>query len=538
MAPVVKCLLFAVIAVNYVVAKIPPPGIKKLSDTQYESLPKFEPNSRHRAVKAIPDCFDARKRWPKCKSIGDIRNQGMCGTCWAVASSAVLSDRICIASGEKDQTYISAEHIAGCTDLKRNGYENCQGGNDNANAYRQVATFGVVSGGNYNSKSGCMPYPLRPLPDSEAIDITCRDQCTNTGFKQSFEKDKHYIDAFWASYIGQTPLNGMQNTPAAETAKNVELMKMDIMTNGPITAAIVMYTDFEPWKPEQGAYRGPGAGAQGPIGGHAVRIIGWCKDPNGVPYWLIANSWGTDKGDKGTYWIEMGKNVIGVEDMVSAPIIKQPNTCPTSLCEQAFDQVIRLHPNDPSSAVFVFQGNCTQEVKVSADGKITPVGAPGPIASTFMGGPNYGPIRFWVEAQNPAELWIASDNGKAGVCFDTPRAGKKGCRVGKFNVNTMDQNAGPMTITAGGDKYIYYTDAGRAKQIYKFPGRSPSGQGIDIGDAVSSKFKKVTSILDIDGSKMLVCGVGIKGQPACATLAYDTWKLSNHNTLKKIVTKC
>ncbi|XP_055342418.1 cathepsin B-like cysteine proteinase 5 [Paramacrobiotus metropolitanus] len=536
MRSAISILGLTVIAATLVAAKIPPPGLKKLSDATLENLPKFEPNIRHRAVKAIPDCFDARTKWPKCKSISDVRDQGMCGTCWAVASAAVLSDRFCIASGEKDQTYISAEHLAGCTDLKRNGYENCQGGNDNANAYRQAAVYGVVSGGNYNSKSGCMPYPLRPLPDSEAIDITCRDQCTNTGFKQSFEKDKHYIDAFWTSYIGSKPLNGIQNTPPDQTAKNVELMKLEIMTNGPITAAIVMYTDFEPWKPEQGAYRGPGPEAQGPIGGHAVRIIGWCKDPNGVPYWLISNSWGAARGDKGYYWVEMGQNVIGIEDMIAAPIMNQPNSCPASLCDKPLDQMIRLRPTEPQSPVYVFQGNCTQEVQISADGKITPVGKPTPIASTFMGGPNSGPIKTWVEAQNPQEVWIANENGRAGVCFDTPRAGKKGCRVGRFN--SIDKNAGPMTITASRDKYIYYTDATRARQIFKFPGGGTSGHAIDIADTFSSKFQKVNSLLDIDGSKMLVCGVGIKGLPACATFDYATEKLSNHNTLKKYVTKC
>lgn len=35
-----------------------------------------------------------------------------------------------------------------------------------------------------------------------------------------------------------------------------------------------------------------------PLGGHAVRIVGWGVD-NKVPYWLVANSWNTDWGDNG-----------------------------------------------------------------------------------------------------------------------------------------------------------------------------------------------------------------------------------------------
>lgn len=35
-----------------------------------------------------------------------------------------------------------------------------------------------------------------------------------------------------------------------------------------------------------------------PLGGHAVRIIGWGVEDK-VPYWLVANSWNTDWGDNG-----------------------------------------------------------------------------------------------------------------------------------------------------------------------------------------------------------------------------------------------
>lgn len=34
------------------------------------------------------------------------------------------------------------------------------------------------------------------------------------------------------------------------------------------------------------------------LGGHAVKMIGWGTE-NGTPYWLVANSWNSDWGDKG-----------------------------------------------------------------------------------------------------------------------------------------------------------------------------------------------------------------------------------------------
>ena len=41
-----------------------------------------------------PANFDARTAWPGC--IHPVRDQGICGSCWAFSSSGFLSDRFCI----------------------------------------------------------------------------------------------------------------------------------------------------------------------------------------------------------------------------------------------------------------------------------------------------------------------------------------------------------------------------------------------------------------------------------------------------------
>ncbi|XP_054155215.1 cathepsin B-like [Oppia nitens] len=252
----------------------------------------------------IPESFDSRDKWPKCQSIKEIRDQGSCGSCWAFAVVEAISDRICVASEAKQQVEISAENLLACCDSCGFG---CNGGMPES-AWEYYVSDGLVSGGLYQSKKGCQPYSIAACehhttghypPCSKTIVETpeCHEEC-RTGYNVSYTHDKHY---------------GSKAYAVSRTAKAIQT---EIMTNGPVSAGFTVYEDFLTYK--SGVYHHVTGDA---AGGHAVKIVGWGVD-NGEDYWLVANSWNEDWGEKGFFKVRRGNNECGFESRINAGLPK------------------------------------------------------------------------------------------------------------------------------------------------------------------------------------------------------------------------
>ncbi|KAK3793018.1 hypothetical protein RRG08_045668, partial [Elysia crispata] len=96
--------------------------------------------------------------------------------------------------------------------------------------------------------------------------------------------------------------------------KGVELIMKELVNNGPVTAAFMVFSDFMSYK--SGVYKHVSGQY---LGGHAVKIIGYGTE-DGQDYWLVANSWGTEWGMQGFFKIAKGSDECQIEDAIVAGI--------------------------------------------------------------------------------------------------------------------------------------------------------------------------------------------------------------------------
>ena len=271
-------------------------------DPDFKNLPQ-NPKTESEVFLFIPVQFDARANWPNCSDIiGLIRDQSNCGSCWAFGAAESMSDRICIKSMAATRVNISAEDINDCC---RECGDGCEGGFPRS-AWEYYQNPGVVTGGNFGSRSGCKPYSLascdhhlpvspHPCPSSIAKTPHCERKCSNPVYDKAYKIDLHK---------GMDP----------HRFEGVENIMTEIMKNGPVEASFSVYADFPTYK--SGVYEHKTGKF---LGGHAVKILGWGME-NNMPYWLVANSWNADWGDKGYFKIVRGKNECGIEGGIVASI--------------------------------------------------------------------------------------------------------------------------------------------------------------------------------------------------------------------------
>lgn len=297
----------------------------------------------------IPNEWDPMKRF-KDISVPCL-NQNRCGSCWAFASAACLTERLNYFYKRRVmKTMVSPSVMIACDDAKYTEPElfmdynevirlieeamdsyGCKG-NLLTNATIYLHLFGTY-------EMSCAPYRLMTSLQESAY------ARTNFGYRSSFfqprslsfdETQPVATSCFdYTSNVGYPLGSGSCNgrvlhnnrayfepprifrTLFSYTLSSTDesSIMMDIMTWGPILTSFDVYADFYQFD-AGGSNVYSHTPGEAVVGGHAVVISGWGTEKNGVKFWWIKNSWGDDYGTNGYFKMARGVNECGIEGNV------------------------------------------------------------------------------------------------------------------------------------------------------------------------------------------------------------------------------
>lgn len=217
----------------------------------------------------------------------ESRNQHIpsyCGSCWAMASTSSIADRIRIMrNGSAPDYLIAVQTIVYCVP------HGCWGGDpDDVHAYIYNNDIGPDSCQNYVAQgSGGECAPARRCENCIGV-----PDVTNCHPITKFPK---FGVAEYGNVLG------------------VEQMKAEIFARGPIACGV----DSSPldafgYGPNRSTVFTGGAGMLAID--HEIAVVGFGYDPTQqVDYWVIRNSWGEFWGVDGYFRLKMGDNQLNIE---------------------------------------------------------------------------------------------------------------------------------------------------------------------------------------------------------------------------------
>ena len=242
------------------------------------SHPSTSPVSQHvkLAAEELPESFDWRNR-DGVNFVSPIRNQAQCGSCYAFASMAMMESRLRIVTNNTLQVVLSPQDVVGCSEYS----QGCEGGFSYLIAGKYAQDFGIV-------EESCFPY--------KGVDTACNEAKDCVRY---YATDYYYVGGYY----------GACNEPE---------MRFDLVNNGPFAVGFEVLNDFLNYK--GGIYKHTGLTDKfnpWEITNHAVLVVGYGVE-DGVPFWIVKNSWGEDWGEQGYFRIIRGVDEVAFESMALA----------------------------------------------------------------------------------------------------------------------------------------------------------------------------------------------------------------------------
>ena len=299
---------------------------------------------------------------------GPIMNQGGCGGCYTFSASQVFSDRTNHASGTtlvmSPQDMLSCNHDykppAGTPDADWGGStEGCDGGfpivmMDFIKQRGQATCTASTECSNMESEtcdacdSGCAPYVSGFKAGGNSM---CDDDKNPNGVAggdcmmttcSDFASCKKYTFEGEPGCLPTTESGDDDTDFGARHTVSESDMQNEIYNHGTVSVTICAnYENFQNfWQDNPKAvYKETDMPSYSnasklQYNDHAVVVVGWGTATDGTPYWKVKNSWSSSWGDRGFFYVERGKNVIGIEELVCSSPPATDATLPSQLWQR------------------------------------------------------------------------------------------------------------------------------------------------------------------------------------------------------------
>jgi len=216
----------------------------------------------------IPTTFD----WRELGAVTPIYDQGECGSPWAFTATETIESAWFIANHSLES--FSAQQVVSC-DRSSDG---CNG--------------------------GCVPYAFDYIKRVGGLELTSSYPYTSSnGTDGRCKFNDSLVIGKYSNYSVVT-----QSPSYNETA-----MLAAVSSIGPVSVNV----DAEDWESYSGGIMRKCSNSSVD---HTAVIVGY-NTSNGIDYWIVRNSWGTDWGISGYIYIERHHNLCDINSFVIYPIV-------------------------------------------------------------------------------------------------------------------------------------------------------------------------------------------------------------------------